>query len=183
MNDSKISVRYSRALFQSALEKNILDQVNQDMISVGEICQLSETKEFLHSPIIVPSKKAEIFHKIFEGKVQEITLALIDLVVKNGRESFLPAIARVFIHETLNYKGITKSVLTTACKVDAKVIKEISDMISEVFKTKVELEEIIDAEIIGGFILRVDDNYIDASIRNKLTRIRKELSKSTLPSE
>ena len=38
-----------------------------------------------------------------------------------------------------------------------------------------ELEEIIDAEIIGGFILRVDDNYIDASIRNKLRKIKKEL--------
>ena len=40
-------------------------------------------------------------------------------------------------------------------------------MISEVFKTKVELEEIIDTDIIGGFILRIDDNYIDASIKNK----------------
>ncbi len=65
MNDSKISVRYSRALFQSALEKKILDEVNQDMILIAEICKAPETKEFLSSPIIVPSKKIEIFHKIF----------------------------------------------------------------------------------------------------------------------
>src|SRR5450759_3214854 len=123
MNDSKISVRYSRALFQSALEKKILEKVNEDMIFISEICKIPEAKEFLHSPVIFPSKKTEIFHKILGNNLEEITLSLIDLVVKNGRESFLPAIARVFIHETKKYKGITESVLTTAVKVHAKVQK------------------------------------------------------------
>jgi len=180
MNDSKISVRYSRALFQSALEKKILEKVNEDMIFISEICKIPEAKEFLHSPVIFPSKKTEIFHKILGNNLEEITLSLIDLVVKNGRESFLPAIARVFIHETKKYKGITESVLTTAVKVNAKVKKQIIELISEVFKTKVELEENIDRDLIGGFILRVDDNYIDASIRNKLRRIKKELKGSPI---
>jgi len=180
MNDSKISVRYSRALFQLALEKKILDQVNLDMILISEVCKVPEVKEFLHSPIIYPSKKEDILHKMFGDNVQKITLSLIDLVVKNGRESYIPAIARVFIHETKKYRGITESVLTTAVKVDDKIKKEITDLVSEVFKTKIELEENIDAEIIGGFILRVDDKYIDASIRNKLRKIRKELMGSTI---
>jgi len=175
MNDSKISVRYSRAIFQLALEKKILDKVYQDMIFISEICKFAETKDFLGSPIIVPSKKEAIFHKMLGGNVEEITLSLIGLIVKNGRESFIPAIARVFIHETKKFKGITESVLTTAVKVDDKVKKQITDLISEGFKTKVELKETIDPEIIGGFILQIDDNYIDASIRNKLRKIKKEL--------
>lgn len=175
MNDSKISVRYSRALFQSALEKKIIDKVNDDMIFIAEVCRLPETKEFLHSPIIPPSKKEEIFHRMLEGNIEKITMSLIDLVVKNGRESYLPAIARVFIHETLKYKGITESVLTTAIKVDPGVKKQITDLISKVFSTQVELQEIVDPSIIGGFILRVDDNYIDASIQNKLRKIKNEL--------
>jgi F-type H+-transporting ATPase subunit delta len=183
MNDSKISVRYSRALFQSALEKKIIDKVNQDMIFIAEICRLPETKEFLQSPIIPPSKKSSIFHKMFDGNVEKITLSLIDLVVKNGRENYLPAIARVFISETLKYKGITESVLTTAIKVDSKVRKQITDLISEVFSTKVELEEKIDTDIIGGFILRIDDKYIDASIRNRLRKIKKELLGSIIAAE
>jgi F-type H+-transporting ATPase subunit delta len=182
MNDSKISVRYSRALFQSALEKKILDKVNEDMIFISAFCKLPEAKELLQSPVIRPSKKGEIFHKIFGENVDKITLSLIDLVVKNGRESYIPAIARVFIHETLKHKGITESVLTTAVKVDSKVKKQITDLISDVFKTKVELEEKIDKEIIGGFILRVDDNYIDASIKNKLRKIKIELKGNALAS-
>ena len=88
-----------------------------------------------------------------------------------------------FIHETKKYKGITESVLTTAVKVDARVKKQITDLISDVFKTKVELKEIVDPEIIGGFILQIDDNYIDASIRNKLRKIKKELIGSVMAAE
>jgi F-type H+-transporting ATPase subunit delta len=175
MNDSKISVRYARAIFQSAQEKKILDKVYQDMIFISEICKNKETKEFLQSPIIIPSKKEAIFHKMLEGNVEKITLSLLDLIVMNGRESFIPAIARNFIHETKKFKGITESVLTTAIKVDDNVRKQIIDLISTVFNTEVELKENLDPEIVGGFILQVDDNYIDASIRNKLRKIKKEL--------
>jgi F-type H+-transporting ATPase subunit delta len=180
MNESKISVRYSRALFESAVEKNILDKVNEDMIFLSEICRIPEMKELLQSPIIVPSKKADILKKMLGGNVEKITFSLLNLVVKNGREIYIPAIARVFIHETMKFKGITRSILTTAVKVDPKVKKQIMDMIAEIFKTKVEFEENIDTDIIGGFILRVDDNYIDASIRNKLRKISKELKGSVL---
>jgi F-type H+-transporting ATPase subunit delta len=112
---------------------------------------------------------------MLDGNVEKITLSMIDLMVKNGRESYLPAMARVFISETLKYKGITECVLTTAVKVDAEVKKQMTKLISEVYSTKVELEEKINPEIIGGFILRIDDNYIDASLRNKLRKIKKEL--------
>jgi F-type H+-transporting ATPase subunit delta len=183
MNDSKISVRYTKALFQSAQEKNILDKVNQDMIFISEVCKIPEMKEFLHSPIIVPSKKTEIFHNVLGDKVEKITLSLIDLVLKNSREVYLPAIAREFVHETMKFKGIKETVLTTAVKADPSVTKQITDLVSGVFNTKVELKENIDAGIIGGFILQVDDNYIDASVRNKLRKIKKELSGSEITPE
>jgi F-type H+-transporting ATPase subunit delta len=175
MNNSKISVRYSRAIFQSALERKNLDKVYQDMIFISEVCKSPETKEFLKSPIIIPSKKEAIFHSMLEGNVEDITLSLLDLIVKNGRESFIPLIALNFIHETKKYKGITESVLTTAVKVDEKIKKQVIDVISDIFKTKVELKENIDPEIIGGFILQIDDSYINASIKNKLRKIKKEL--------
>jgi F-type H+-transporting ATPase subunit delta len=175
MNESKISVRYARALFQSALDKNQLDNVYRDMLLISEICKTTEMKEFLHSPVIVPSKKDAIFHSILGNAVEKITLSLIELSVKNGRESFIPAIAREFIHETKKHKGITESVLTTAVQVDDSVRKQITDLIKRNFNTDVELKENIDPEIIGGFVLQVDDSYIDASIRNKLRKIKKEL--------
>ncbi len=180
MNDSRISVRYARALFLSALEKKILDKVYNDMILISEICRIPEFKEFLANPVIRPSKKTGIIHTVIGKNLEEITYSLVDLVVKHGREIFLPAIARVFIHETKEHKGITETTLTTAMKVDDEMIQQISKYVSDTFKTKVELKEIVDKEIIGGFILRIEDKYIDASIKNKLRKIEKELLAKTL---
>jgi F-type H+-transporting ATPase subunit delta len=175
MNDSRISVRYSRALFQSALENKLLGRINQDMILIKDVCSNPEVKEILSNPVIRPSKKTEILNNLLAKDVHKLTLSLIGLVVKNGREKFLPAIARVFVHNTLKYNEITESLLTTAVKVDPVIKKQISDMIADLFKTKVDLKENIDETIIGGFILRVDDSYIDASVRNKLRKIKNEL--------
>jgi F-type H+-transporting ATPase subunit delta len=175
MNESRISVRYSRALFQSALDKKILDRINRDMILINEICHLPEMKELLTNPVIRPSKKSEILHYLLKKDFHKLSLSLIDIVVKNGRERYIPAIARVFVHETMKYNGITESLLTTAVKVDPVIKKQVSDLIANLFKTKVDLKENIDKTIIGGFILKVDDSFIDASIRNKLRKIRKEL--------
>jgi F-type H+-transporting ATPase subunit delta len=176
MNDSKISVRYSRALFQIATEKNLLDKVNADMIFISELCKTNEIREVLESPIIKPSRKTALFHEILGKNVEKITLSLIGLLIKNGRENFLPAVARVFRDETLKYRGITETYLTTALPVDDKIRREISEMITSLFKTKVELKETVDKEIIGGFVLKVNDNYINASVKHKLRKIRKELS-------
>lgn len=175
MNDSRISVRYSRALFQAALENKILERINRDMILLKDVCANPEIKEFLSNPVIRPSKKTEILENLLSKDVHKLTLSLIGLVVKNGRERFLPAIARVFVHDTMKYNDITESLLTTAVRVDPDIKKQISDLIANLFKTKVDLKETIDETIIGGFILRVDDSYIDASVRNKIRKIRKEL--------
>ena len=180
MNESRISVRYSRALFQSALEKKILDRVYRDMIHISEICTVPGVKEVLESPIIIPSKKTEILLAVFGNDLSETTISLVEMVVRNGRENFLPAIARVFMHETKEYKGITETVLTTAVKVDAEIKKQISEFISDTFKTKVELKEIVDKDIIGGFMLKIEDKYIDASIKSKLRKVEKELKNRAL---
>jgi F-type H+-transporting ATPase subunit delta len=181
MNDSKISVRYARALFQSALDHKILDKVSRDMILLSEVCSLPEFRDLLGNPVIFPSKKTVIIHNTIGKNLEKISYALIDLVIRNGRESFLPAIVREFVRETKEYKGITETVLTTAVKVDAKIVKQVSDIVSDAFKTKVELKEVIDRDIIGGFVLRIEDNYIDASVRNKLRKIKKELKGMTIP--
>ena len=147
---------------------------------LSEICTVPEFKEMLESPIIKPSKKTGIIHKTIGRNLEELTFSLVDMVVRNGRENFLPSIAREFMRKTKEYNGITESVLTTAVRVDEKLLNRISGLIADIFKTKVELKEIVDKDIIGGFILRIEDNYIDASVRNKLRKIEKELKNKTL---
>ena len=176
MNESRIAVRYARALFQSALEKNLLDKINQDMIFIDALCRMDEVKDLINSPIVKPAKKQEVFAMLLGNNVENITLSLVGLVIRNGRERYIPAITRVVHSETMKYRGITETFLTTAVPVDETIRKSVTDLISSIFKTKVVLKETVDSDIIGGFILKIDDNYYDASIKNKLRKIRAELT-------
>jgi F-type H+-transporting ATPase subunit delta len=150
------------------------------MILVRDICTVPEMKELLSNPVIIPSKKADVLRKLLGKDLHNLTMLMIDLVVKNGREAYIPAIARVFIHDTKKHNGITETLLTTAVKVDSGIKKQVKDMIADLFKTNVDLKENIDKSIIGGFILKIEDNYIDASVRNKLRKIRKELNAGSM---
>jgi len=176
MNEGKIPVRYAKALFESALNQNLLDTIYEDMQLLEEVCKTNELRELLRSPIIIPSEKKKIFHQLFEKIIHPLTLSLIDLMIINGRESFLPSVARIFRSDTLKYQGITEPSLTTAVPVSETIRKQISDFISSRFNTKVRLQAIVDPEIMGGFILKVNDYLIDASIRTRLKKIKKNLS-------
>lgn len=179
MNEGKIPVRYAKALFETALSRNTLDRVFDDMALISEASRIPQIDELLKSPVITPSLKTKVLTEIFGKDLSNLTMSLVGLMVKNGRESFLPAVARNFRYRTMKHKGITESSLVTAVPVGDKTKKSVEDLISEKFKTKALLKESVDPEIIGGFVLKVNDYYIDASLRSRLRKIKKELSGKT----
>jgi F-type H+-transporting ATPase subunit delta len=98
MNDSKISVRYAKALFALAVEQNLLDNIKKDILFIKQTWeQVRELRRFLESPIIKPSQKKTVVQELFFNKIEPITQSFLLLVLNNKRESFLAGITRVFI--------------------------------------------------------------------------------------
>jgi F-type H+-transporting ATPase subunit delta len=176
MNDSKISVRYAKALFELALEKGKLADIEADMRLILEVSSLDDFRALLANPVLLPSKKEKVFDIAFKGALSSMSFSLIRQVLRNGREQYLPAIARNFVSSSVKHRGITQASLTTAVKASDKVKKDIIKMVSEQFNTEVVLREVVKKDIIGGFILRVDDTLIDASAKNRLRKIRKAIT-------
>jgi len=176
MNDSKISVRYAKALFELARETDSLPGVEADMRLILELGSTPDFRTLIENPVIPPSKKLAIFTAAFGGRLQTLTMALAGQVIKNTREQFLPSIARNFIEMSVREQGITEVTLTTAVKASDEIRKSISELVARTFNTIVSLEEVVDSDLIGGFILRIDDNLIDASVRNRLRKIEKAMT-------
>lgn len=176
MNDSKISVRYAKALFELALEKDKLVEIEADMRLIMEISLLDDFRNLLANPVVLPSKKEEIFVIAFKGALSSMSFSLIRQLIRNGREQFLPAIARNFISSSEKHRGITQASLTTAVRVSDKVKRDIIKMVSKQLRTEVVLREVVNKDIIGGFILRVDDTLIDASVNNRMRKIKKAIT-------
>lgn len=178
MADSRAASRYVKSLLTLAVEKDALEAVHEDMLLFSRICESNRSLELmLRNPIIRHDKKRDILGKIFEGKVNPLTMSILDILTRKNREPLLPAIARGF-HVAYNiHKGIGKATVTTAVPLDAALKAEFETIVKKISeKSKVELIEKIDKEMIGGFILDVGDRQLDASIKNKLKALKVKFS-------
>jgi len=176
MNENKISVRYAKALFSLGKDENAFDVLKKDMELLYQcIIEIPELQYIIQSPVIKTTDKIRLFKESFRDSFSPLSFSFIDLVLENRREEYLTGIARYFLDLLKLNSGIRSAELVTAVPIDENLRKSIIQLIARKFDAKVELHEQVDQNIIGGFILRVDDQQIDASISSKLSRIKREL--------
>jgi F-type H+-transporting ATPase subunit delta len=176
MPNPRLAHRYAKSLLDLAVEKDQLEQVNNDMLYLQQLTKGS--KDFLsllRSPVISPDKKQGAIAAVTAGKLTEMTAAFTRLLVSKGREGELPEIINAFIKQYKDKKGIHIVKLTTA----APISKEVKNRIVEQVKTtggiqNIELETVVDPKLIGGFVLQAGDKLVDASIAYDLKEISKQ---------
>lgn len=180
MNESKISVRYAKALFALAKESGSLDRLNTDVELLYQcIREIPELKQVIYSPVIRTSVKIQLFKDMFSTSFDLLTSSFINLVLEHKREEYLEGISRYFLTLVKKEKGIQPAELLTAVKLDESLRQSILKLITKkIGASGIELQESTDKRLIGGFILRIGDQQIDASISTQLKRIQKELSTS-----
>ena len=176
MNLSKISVRYSKALFLTSQEKNVLERVNDDMLLLHNTClDIEEFNKLLENPIVTSSIKRNIIESVFSGNLHEITLSFLYLILKNNREAFLEDITRVFLDLYRKKMGFVSVSLTTAISIDDDLKNRIIEMINTAYKADVEMTESVNKNILGGFKLQIEDKLLDASVSTSLNKLKREL--------
>lgn len=176
MNDSLITVRYAKALYLLAEEEKKQEAVRKDVdLLLEAIINSDEFAEFLENPLIKSSEKESIINSLFKGSISDLTLRFLQLLIINKREDYLKNICQYTIHLHKQKLGIQDAVITTAQEISTGHKKEIFDFITRKFKINIELQQKTDPLIIGGFILRIEDQQINASIQSQLMKIKREL--------
>jgi len=175
MNESQISVRYAKALFHSASEKQLLDIVFKDMELLAKVLKLADFQYMLFLPSLQPSQKSKIIEAVFHADLSEISISLINLVIKNKRELYLPGIARYYKDLYRKAKDIRSATLMTAQPLDEGAVNRIRELIRKAYQSDVEMTPVLNEEIIGGFILTIEDMRYDASVSNNLKKMKKQL--------
>ncbi len=175
MDQSKVTVRYAKALFTLAKEKQLLDEVKKDMEMIELLIkESSDLLLLLESPVVKTSQKVKLLKMIFEGKVNKLTVDFLVMVAENKREIFTHGICRNFAALYRKDQGVKSAVITTAIPLQKELVTQIQRQLESDFKTKVELSQGVNTELIGGFVLRVDDRQLDASIASKLRKVKEE---------
>ena len=174
MLTSKVAKRYAQGLLDFTQESGNTESVFNEMKDIVKIMsQSKDLNQFFSTPIIDARKKEAIALEIFKD-FSPVAKNLIRLVIKQGRESQLKGIAQEFINKVEDIKGTQRISLTSASKLSEQNIQKIIADSKMVNVTNYDLETIIKPEILGGYILRVGGQQIDASVRTQLNNIKKE---------
>ena len=179
MKQSRVTIRYAKALLQLAIEQNTLEQSYNDMVLLDAVC--TESKEFsllLKSPIVKTDQKLSIFKEIFASKLGEVSMSFVNIITTKKRESLLALIASSFISLYKVHNKIETATVTTASPLDEALRAEVINFIKKHGDDNVELTEKVDEKIIGGAIIRMGDKQLDASVSKAISELRQTFNKN-----
>lgn len=175
MLTSKVAKRYAQGFLDFSQESNYTDVIYAEMKDVVKIMGDSkELHQFFATPFIDYKKKMNVASEVFKT-FSPVAKNMISLVIKQGREKHLKNIAQEFINKVEDLKGIQRVSLTTAKELSSENIKQILSSTKLVDSaSNYDLTTQINPELLGGYILRVGDQQIDASVKTKLNKLRKD---------
>ncbi len=173
---SRAAIRYAKAVLSLAQDKKATEDVQKDMQSIiNTVNDSAELKMVLNSPLIKSEVKLASLREIFKS-AGDITQKLFEILIQNKRVDLLADVAKQYIVllDQLNNTQVAK--VTTAVPLDKTLSAKVLAKVKELTGNEATIENIVDESIIGGFILRVGDLQYNASIANKLTTLKRELS-------
>jgi len=176
MSGIRTAIRYAKATISFAKDQGMSKKVFKDMKFVAKtLTKNKDLQILLNSPVIKTSIKKNVLMEIFEKRTTTITVGLIGLLIDNKRLPLLGEVAKQYtiLFDYLRGKEIAK--VTTAVpltdSLNEKVLKKVKEVTGG---KKAKIENKINPEILGGFILRVGDVQYDASISKKLQMLKRE---------
>lgn len=180
MVEDRIGYRYAKSVFTLAIEQKQLDATQADMALIDAVVKENrDLRGLLQSPIVHASRKQAVLDGIFAAHYQSpITPLLVQMVVRKGRERYLPQVAEAFIAMYDADQGIVRGVLTSAAPLSAGIQKEIVAVIEREMGKRLILETQEDPSLIGGFTLRIGDRLYDGTVVSGLRRMRQRFKQS-----
>ncbi len=175
MQNPRLAARYAKSLLDLAVEKQALEPVLQDMMSIESLCnQSADFCSMLKSPVIKGGKKVAVIKALLGEGVSSLTTGFVALVSEKSREGVLREIATAFIAQYKVYKNILVAKLTTALPAGAELKATVESKAKALYPgQEIELQTAVDPNLIGGFLLEVGDRVIDATVRRDLLEVRK----------
>ena len=175
MLTSKVAKRYAQGLLNFTQESGNTDSVFTEMGDIVKTIEKSkELQSFFASPIIDVKKKVSIALEIFKD-FSPVTKSMLQLIIKQGRESQMQNIAQEYINKVEDMNGVQRITITSASALSSENISNIlksAELVNH--DNKFDVKSIINPEILGGYILRVGDQQVDASVKSKLSKLKKE---------
>ena len=175
MKSQKLAGRYANALYEFAVQENKLEETYQDILTLKEVFHENhDLKAVIESPVITPDKKKNIFSTLFEQKINAVSYGFLSLIIKKKREPALLMIFDEFIRLYNKHHNIRIAQFTTAVAISDALAERIKAVLEEQTKSTIQLQRIVNPELIGGFIVKIDDFLVDTSLIGRINKLKQE---------
>ncbi|HHB79148.1 MAG TPA: ATP synthase F1 subunit delta [Saprospiraceae bacterium] len=179
MSSKRIASRYAKSLIDLAVEQDKLPTILVDFEQLKEAFKNRDLYLMARSPIIKVDQKMDVFKALFAGKVDALTLTFIEVLTHKGRENILPEVVKEFFNQYNKKMGILSVKMTTAVPADEAILASAKAKIlsSGISATQVDIRNIVNPDILGGFQLEYDGKVYDASVATHLRNLKQNLRK------
>jgi ATP synthase F1 delta subunit len=169
---------YADALFDGAKQQSKLDLVREQVGAFADALERQkELSVFFFSPYFSTREKKEGIDKVLVG-ADEIIVNFLKVLVDNHRMPVLFRIRRQFDALWREENRLLPVEVTSAIELDDDVARQIAERVEQQTGRKVELTRSVDEDLLGGLVVRVSNVILDASIRNQLERLRRQVAKA-----
>jgi F-type H+-transporting ATPase subunit delta len=174
----QIAEVYARALFEAAKEHDVLDRVRDELGEFAEALEDNRSLQvFLFSPYFSSDEKRDGVKKIVSD-ADERTVNFLELLAERHRMPALFRIKREFDSLWAEENQLLPVTVTSAVELDEGLVEEIGKRIQDQTGRKVELSTNVDPDVLGGLMVRVGNMVLDGTVRNRLERLRKQVTKA-----
>lgn len=174
MEGTRAAKRYAKAVLNLAKDQNTIEAVNNDMTLItNTVTNSKDLSDMLQNPVLRSEIKKSALLEVFKNS-NAITIGLINTLISNKRINILSEVASRYNQLYDKYRGSEVAIVTTAIPLTDDLKSKVLAKAKELTGNDVVVKNIVDESIIGGFILRVGDIQYNASITNKLNKLKRE---------
>lgn len=179
MLKSGIAQRYAKAVFQAALDQGAADEIYGDVESfLAAREKMPALQHILESPQVLTEDKHRFLDKMFKGRVHKVFLDLLHILIDKTRIMFAGDIAGAYRFLYEKHKGIVEVKAITAVPLDDEQAEQLVRKLGEQTRKTIRLLPVVDPDILGGVILKLEDRLIDGSVRYQLEELKRRLAET-----
>ena len=177
-----VSKVYGDALFEAAMEKNVLSDWCEEVQALrGIFAEHADLAQFLNHPQIMKEEKVKVTESVFKGRISEGLLGFLVLVIEKGRQNDILPICDYFIDRVKEYKKIGVVKVTSAVVLSDEQKERVEKRLLETTQyVSLEVGYEVDESLLGGLVIRIGDRVVDSSIRTQLEELKRDLMKLQL---
>jgi len=171
-----ISRRYGEALFNLAVQGNLVDRIQAELIELVNAYQTtSELRQLLKHPRLSMDAKSRILTQIVSGEFSPLTLKFLELLLRKNRTDYLAGVLEVYNLLTDEQRGTLRGIVRSPFMLNKAEQDKLVDRLQSRFGKKIILTIKVDRSLLGGVSVQIGDNVIDGSVRRKLKCLREQL--------